>query len=227
MLRDLLSEIPEPTSVNVSDASVGETTVTAVTYDSRQAGPGSVFVALRGVHADGASFAREMGMFLLALGVALGLAAWVQVELGLWPLRRVRRELAAMARNPAQRLSEDHPKEIDALAQAINALASIARDKGKSEKVRNNAVFWIGQSRVPNRVGMLEDVYKNSMDNSKIRQQVMFALGQTREPQAVTIMGNVALSDPDIEVRKQAVFWLGQNRSPEANQALERLLQKK
>ncbi|MGN6820814.1 MAG: sensor histidine kinase [Sphingomonas sp.] len=72
----------------------------------------------------GASFAREMGMFLLALGVALALAAWVQVELGLWPLRRVRRELAAMARNPAQRLSDDHPQEIDALAQAINALAT-------------------------------------------------------------------------------------------------------
>ena len=59
MLRDLLSEIPEPSSVNVSDASVGDTNVTAVTYDSRQAGPGAVFVALRGANADGASFARD------------------------------------------------------------------------------------------------------------------------------------------------------------------------
>ena len=59
MLRDLLSEIPEPTSMNVSDASVGDANVTAVTYDSRQAGPGAVFVALRGAHADGASFARD------------------------------------------------------------------------------------------------------------------------------------------------------------------------
>ena len=59
MLRDLLSELPEPTSMNVSDASVGDANVTAVTYDSRQAGPGAVFVALRGAHADGASFARE------------------------------------------------------------------------------------------------------------------------------------------------------------------------
>jgi len=111
--------------------------------------------------------------------------------------------------------------------KSLNALATIARDKNKAEKVRTNAVFWIAQSRVPNRVGLLEDIYKNSMDNSKIRQQVMFGLSQTREPQAVTIMGNVALNDPDIEVRKQAVFWLGQSRSPEANQALERLLQKK
>jgi UDP-N-acetylmuramoyl-L-alanyl-D-glutamate--2,6-diaminopimelate ligase len=60
ILRDLLREIPESSAVaNVSDASVGDTRVTGVAYDSRQAGPGSVFVALRGVKADGASFARE------------------------------------------------------------------------------------------------------------------------------------------------------------------------
>ena len=39
--------------------SVGDTTVTSVAYDSRQAGPGSVFVALRGVKADGAAFAMD------------------------------------------------------------------------------------------------------------------------------------------------------------------------
>ncbi|HMF02598.1 MAG TPA: HEAT repeat domain-containing protein [Terriglobia bacterium] len=130
-------------------------------------------------------------------------------------------------------LSEDDSEAVTfSLSQirtekSLNALATLARDKSKNEKVRNNAVFWIAQSRVPNRVGLLEDIYKNSMDNAKIRQQVMFALSQTREPQAVTIIGNVAQNDPDVEVRKQAVFWLGQSRSPEANQALEKLLQKK
>ena len=59
-LRDLLREIPDQPAVGgVGDASVGDTRVTSVAYDSRQAGPGSVFVALRGVQADGASFARE------------------------------------------------------------------------------------------------------------------------------------------------------------------------
>jgi hypothetical protein len=111
--------------------------------------------------------------------------------------------------------------------KSVNALATLARDKGKSEKVRNSAVYWISQSRVPNRIPLLEDIYKNSMDNSKIRTQVAFALSQTREPQAIPILGNMASSDPDIEVRKQAVFWLGQSRSPEASAALERLLQKK
>ena len=59
-LRDLLREIPDlPPLADVGGGPVGDTKVTAVAYDSRQAGPGSVFVALRGVKADGASFARE------------------------------------------------------------------------------------------------------------------------------------------------------------------------
>jgi tetratricopeptide (TPR) repeat protein len=111
--------------------------------------------------------------------------------------------------------------------KSLNALTTLARDKNKSEKVRTSAVFSIGQSRAPNRVGLLDDIYKGSMDNSKIRQQIVFALGQTRDPAAVTIIGNVALTDPDIEVRKQAVFLLGQSGTPEASQALEKLLRKK
>jgi signal transduction histidine kinase len=75
-----------------------------------------------------ASFSREMGIFLIALGFALALASWAQVELGLWPLRRVRGELASMERNPAQRLSADHPREIEGLARAINALADARSD---------------------------------------------------------------------------------------------------
>jgi HEAT repeat protein len=111
--------------------------------------------------------------------------------------------------------------------RAFNALATIARDKTKTEKVRTNAVFWIGQARSASRIGLLSDIYKNSMDNSRIRQQVMFALSQTRQPQAVALIGNAASTDPDVEVRKQAVHWLGQIRSPEASQALEKLLQRK
>lgn len=69
------------------------------------------------------SFANDMAISLTALGILLAVAAWLQVELGLRPLRRVRSELAAMERNPALRLSDNHPSEIDALARAINALA--------------------------------------------------------------------------------------------------------
>jgi len=111
--------------------------------------------------------------------------------------------------------------------KAVGALATIARDKNKPEPMRENALFWIGQSGMPNRLAMLEDIYKNSMDSSQIRNQVLFALSRTREPQAATILGTVASSDPDIDVRRQAAFWLGHMRIPEATQTLENLLRKK
>ena len=111
--------------------------------------------------------------------------------------------------------------------KSLNALGTIARDKGKGEKVRSGALFGISQSRGTNRIPLLEDIYKNNLDSAKIRQQVLFAFSQIREPAAVTALGNAAQNDPDIEVRKQAVFFLGQTRSPEATQIFEKLLQKK
>ncbi len=111
--------------------------------------------------------------------------------------------------------------------KAVDALATIARDKGKSEKVRNGALFWIGESRLPNRVPLLADVYKSAMDNTKIRLQVLFALSQTRDPQAAGVLGNIAASDAELEIKKQAVFWLGQMKNTEASQELEKLLGKK
>jgi tetratricopeptide (TPR) repeat protein len=111
--------------------------------------------------------------------------------------------------------------------KASNAIAAVARDKNRSEALRNEAVYRIGQSHTTNRIGVLEDIYRNSMDNSRIRQQVIFVLNQTRQPQAMTIIGSAASNDPDFEVRRQAVYWLGQNKTPEATQAVEKLLQRK
>ncbi len=54
-LRELLGAIQPAESLG----SVGDTTVTSVAYDSRQAGPGAVFVALRGVKADGTTFVHD------------------------------------------------------------------------------------------------------------------------------------------------------------------------
>ena len=111
--------------------------------------------------------------------------------------------------------------------KALNALAGIARDTNRSEKVRSSAVSWIGESRLPNRVRLLEDVYKSTMDNRKVRLQLLFALGRMRDLQVAGILGNIAASDPELEVKQQAVFWLGQMRNAEANQELEKLLRKK
>jgi len=68
-------------------------------------------------------FGRDLALFLVLLWLILSGAAWVQVQLGLRPLARVRKELDALRTNPTERLSDNHPPEIEPLTTAINALA--------------------------------------------------------------------------------------------------------
>lgn len=74
------------------------------------------------------AFGREVAVWLCLLWAILAIAAWVQVQLGLRPLKRVRRELEQLRRSPAERLGGKHPPEIEPLTAAINALAD-AREK--------------------------------------------------------------------------------------------------
>lgn len=145
----------------------------------------------------GAAFAQEMGMFLLALGAALGLAAWAQVELGLWPLRRVRRELAAMERNPAQRLSEDHPREIDGLVQAINALADARSDD-------------LGRAR--RRAADLAHALKTPLAALAAQSRVARAAGATTAADAIdqTLSATVAALESELARARAAASRVGE-----------------
>lgn len=68
-------------------------------------------------------FGKEMTASLAILWAVLMLAAYLQVQLGLRPLSPIRDELERLRRNPAARLPLDHPREVQPLADAINALA--------------------------------------------------------------------------------------------------------
>ena len=56
-LRELLSHVPETAAALPETAR--DAAVRAIAYDSRDAGPGTVFVALRGARTDGAQFAAQ------------------------------------------------------------------------------------------------------------------------------------------------------------------------
>lgn len=80
------------------------------------------------VRAARAEFGRELAAFLLLLWLVLLGAAWLQVRLGLAPLARVGRDLAALRDNAVARLPDPALREIQPLADAINALAD-ARER--------------------------------------------------------------------------------------------------
>ncbi|MFT4253603.1 MAG: HAMP domain-containing sensor histidine kinase, partial [Caulobacter sp.] len=66
---------------------------------------------------------RDLALFLAALWLVLSAASALQVTLGLSPLARVWQDLARLRKSPSARMSDDHPREVAPLAEAINALA--------------------------------------------------------------------------------------------------------
>jgi HEAT repeat protein len=111
--------------------------------------------------------------------------------------------------------------------KAFDALAAMAKDRSKQERLRLDAVSSIGDARLTNRVTLLEEIYRASGDNVRIRRRVLDAYARGKEPQVVPALVSVATTDSDVNVRISAVHYLGQVKTPEAIAALENLLKKK
>jgi len=72
-----------------------------------------------------------------ALGVGLLVLAALQTIYGLWPLRRVRREVAMIRSGEETRMSHEFPSEIRPLAEEINQL--LAHNEAQAEEARRHA----------------------------------------------------------------------------------------
>lgn len=72
-----------------------------------------------------------------ALGAGLLILAALQTFYGLWPLRRVRREVAAIRSGTATRISNDFPTEVRPLTEEINQL--LAHSEAQAEEARRHA----------------------------------------------------------------------------------------
>lgn len=67
-----------------------------------------------------ASFSRQLALSLTVLGLALLLAAWAQVSLGLLPLRKLQTAVLSIRQGREQRLRGAFPAEVDPLVQDFN-----------------------------------------------------------------------------------------------------------
>jgi signal transduction histidine kinase len=72
-----------------------------------------------------------------ALGIGLLVLAALQTIYGLWPLRRVQREVAAIRSGKEQRISNTFPTEIEPLTEEINQL--LAHSEAQAEEARRHA----------------------------------------------------------------------------------------
>jgi signal transduction histidine kinase len=82
----------------------------------------------------GRSFATDMLPYLLLLGIALVIAAWIQVRIGLAPLAAVSRGVRSIRSGETRRLPADYPDEVDPLVQEVNAL--LDAQEGAIERAR-------------------------------------------------------------------------------------------
>ena len=73
----------------------------------------------------------------LALGVGLLVLAALQTFYGLWPLRRVRSEVASIRSGTRTRIGEDFPIEIRPMTEEINQL--LAHSEAQAEEARRHA----------------------------------------------------------------------------------------
>jgi signal transduction histidine kinase len=71
------------------------------------------------------------------LGLGLVILAILQAFYGLWPLRRVRRSIAAIRSGAKARIDESFPREIEPLTEELNAL--LAHNEIQAEEARRHA----------------------------------------------------------------------------------------
>ena len=102
---------------------------------------------------------------------------------------------------------------VAAIAMHADSTADQALDElvapSQSDKVRRQAVFWLGNARGAHGVDILERVLRDDTDD-KLREHAVFALTENKDPRAMQIVLGVAHNDRSPQVRGQALFWIAQ-----------------
>jgi signal transduction histidine kinase len=80
---------------------------------------------------------RTLSWSFGGLGLGLIVLAALQAIYGLWPLRRVRREVFAIRTGIQTRIGEDFPREVEPLVDEINEL--LAHSEAQAEEARRHA----------------------------------------------------------------------------------------
>ncbi|WP_343525791.1 ATP-binding protein [Sphingomonas sp.] len=91
----------------------------------------------QGLDAQIAALRRTLVRSFALLGIGLLLMAAVQTFYGLWPLRRVREEIAAMRAGRADRISDAMPDEVAPMVEELNGL--VEHNEKQAEEARRHA----------------------------------------------------------------------------------------
>lgn len=103
-------------------------------------------------------------------------------------------------------------------------LLRLARDSQRPARVRQQAVFWVGQAAGAAATRELSALVDENDTDITVRERAVFALSQRPADEAVPALIRIAGSSPSPRLRKSAIFWLGQSKDPRALTYFERVL---
>jgi HEAT repeat protein len=106
--------------------------------------------------------------------------------------------------------------------QAGEFLMGIVRDPDEDIEIRNNALFWLGQTDQVDEDELVAMI--SELDDPELAEQIVFVLSQRGSDAAVDALIELARQSDDPEIREKAVFWLGQSGDPRAADYLEELV---
>ncbi|MCM8731522.1 ATP-binding protein [Hephaestia sp. GCM10023244] len=159
-------------------------------------------------------FGRELAIFLAILWLALSLAAWAQVALGLRPLARIQTALDRLRRSPSERLAAEGPAEVQPLIDAINALADVREadlDRARrraadlAHGLKTPLAALAAQSRRARAAGAIEAADGLDRAIAAVRGAIEAELARTR---IASVRRDAGLSCPARAVAEQVVAVL-------------------
>lgn len=118
--------------------------------------------------------------------------------------------------------SEPGPIAQHAHPSAIPALERLA-GRGNTDKVRGDALFWIGQRGGERGYKFLHDFIRAD-ESTSLRKKAVFALSQNDSEGAVPALIEVARHSDARAIRREAIFWLGQRAGAKAAEELRRVV---
>lgn len=136
-------------------------------------------------------------------------------------LSQVGTERSVNALDSILQMSKDpeiQKKAIFALSQtkvgrAQQIIRDLAMRESADEEVREQAVFWLGQSHDAGNADFLRTLYGKT-GNNELKEKILFSISQVRSASSDQWLMDVATSGKeDIELRKKALFWAGQTKA--------------
>ena len=93
-------------------------------------------------------------------------------------------------------------------------LGAIAENDSRSDDLRGQAIFWLGQSRTGRSGDYLRQLFTKVRDED-VRDKIIFSISQQNDDASQKWLIDLASNPSEsIELRKKALFWAGQTGTP-------------